>query len=754
MYRKLKKRILWLVAAVMLAGLCFPGMEVMNVRAEESSDTSQDEYGKGIKIKDMWLEGDTELSNLKAGDAFEITLLLYNDSDKDATVRPNYCSLTWRKKGESASDSPKTLSCDGTYGAYLLSPGEEKELTLEMQIGKYESVGGEWQLQYINLNDANGALTSTVYFYDPDRDNTKMTGRCGGNRIEDLPYAGEMDFTVASSETLDTEPPFLGSISVTPAEVKAPGNVQLKFKTQGEIAPITDVSVRFMSEDNLSYMLVAAYTSDEKDEFYYSDAEECYIVEYTVPETTLEGTYTLDHLSLHDEAGNYINYMNSDGKLVDQSGEYTDIPKVDTCKFTVTETEMTDRDFTAPRLAGIEVLNPELSASDTLKVRIQAEEETGISSVTMTYVCDNSTEGTYNSYLTIHSKSIVKEETGYICEFDIVPYCAGGVYDFESILLTDTSLNMNGSWSYYDKRSNLVTGGNQVSFSPQTSLSLSVTQAEDMLLLDIRTDNIAEKVKNTEEGTTVVVQGSLMDELEIRLFTAEFWNVVKEKDLTVIVPDEKANAEIVVKGADIKKAVDLELKVQREDRHRWYAGTPENDIYYPVHVATTDASFPITVRIRIEQDFLHQCGENPLRISRVYWEGDKVPMQDDLVLIKDNLKVTDDGYLEINFPNGLQETGIATKTLDEGTTGKSLTSQVFSFFVTPSTKTSSVTKGDISGDGQINLVDLMQCLNHVGRKEILSGEVLQAADIDQNGNVNLVDLMRLLNYVGRKAPSL
>ena len=51
MYRKLKKRILWLVAAVMLAGLCFPGMEVMNVRAEESSDTSQDEYGKGIKIK-------------------------------------------------------------------------------------------------------------------------------------------------------------------------------------------------------------------------------------------------------------------------------------------------------------------------------------------------------------------------------------------------------------------------------------------------------------------------------------------------------------------------------------------------------------------------------------------------------------------------------------------------------------------------------------------------------------------------------
>lgn len=59
--------------------------------------------------------------------------------------------------------------------------------------------------------------------------------------------------------------------------------------------------------------------------------------------------------------------------------------------------------------------------------------------------------------------------------------------------------------------------------------------------------------------------------------------------------------------------------------------------------------------------------------------------------------------------------------------------------------------GDINGDGYINLVDLMMCLNHIGRKELLETEPLKTADINGDGTVNLVDLMRLLNYVGRKS---
>ena len=176
------------------------------------------------------------------------------------------------------------------------------------------------------------------------------------------------------------------------------------------------------------------------------------------------------------------------------------------------------------------------------------------------------------------------------------------------------------------------------------------------------------------------------------------------------------------------------------------AGVGNDDMYYPVRIVTTDTAIPVTVRIRVDQEFLDQCGDNPIRISKIGADGSVAIMQD-------NLTVTEDGYLEVAFPNGLQGTGTATQMLNAGAEGRSITSQEFSFVVSSEAK-DDVMLGDINGDGQVNLVDLMQCLNHVGRKTFLTGNALLAADIDQSGDVNLVDLMRLLNYVGRKTDTL
>lgn len=62
-----------------------------------------------------------------------------------------------------------------------------------------------------------------------------------------------------------------------------------------------------------------------------------------------------------------------------------------------------------------------------------------------------------------------------------------------------------------------------------------------------------------------------------------------------------------------------------------------------------------------------------------------------------------------------------------------------------------VKPGDIDGNGEVNLVDLMMCLNHVSKKKMLEGDALIAADIDGKGGVTLVDLMRILNYVSKKS---
>ena len=62
-----------------------------------------------------------------------------------------------------------------------------------------------------------------------------------------------------------------------------------------------------------------------------------------------------------------------------------------------------------------------------------------------------------------------------------------------------------------------------------------------------------------------------------------------------------------------------------------------------------------------------------------------------------------------------------------------------------------IVKGDVNMDGIVNLLDLMQCLNYVGRKSNLVDESIEAADVNDDGQVNLLDLMRLLNYIGRKS---
>ncbi len=67
---------------------------------------------------------------------------------------------------------------------------------------------------------------------------------------------------------------------------------------------------------------------------------------------------------------------------------------------------------------------------------------------------------------------------------------------------------------------------------------------------------------------------------------------------------------------------------------------------------------------------------------------------------------------------------------------------------------SMIKPGDINNDGTVNLLDLMSCLNHVSKKNILTGGAFMAADIDGNDVVNLLDLMRILNYVSKKSAEL
>lgn len=62
--------------------------------------------------------------------------------------------------------------------------------------------------------------------------------------------------------------------------------------------------------------------------------------------------------------------------------------------------------------------------------------------------------------------------------------------------------------------------------------------------------------------------------------------------------------------------------------------------------------------------------------------------------------------------------------------------------------------GDINGDGNIMMADLMMCLHHVSGRKLLTGKEFQAADINGNGAVAMNDLMRILHHVSGRNTNL
>ena len=62
--------------------------------------------------------------------------------------------------------------------------------------------------------------------------------------------------------------------------------------------------------------------------------------------------------------------------------------------------------------------------------------------------------------------------------------------------------------------------------------------------------------------------------------------------------------------------------------------------------------------------------------------------------------------------------------------------------------------GNLNGDNDVNVVDLMMCLHYVSGRESLEGDALLAADINGDGIVNVVDLMRMLHYVSGRSTTL
>mgnify|MGYP002645925296 CR=1 FL=1 len=491
---------------------------------------------------------------------------------------------------------------------------------------------------------------------------------------------------------------------------------------------------------------------DFEDHYYspisYSEERGCYVAEIELDEMIVKGTYFLLGINLGDEAGNsnYYGYNEESGKLEAYLKDGSTL-LIDTCEFTVSESASPDEDFDAPIFEDLSLQVNQAEAGEVIQCRIKVNDATGISRLRLDYECDQDGDGEADTYLSLESRNVILQGDEYICDFVVDPYCTAGDYDLFSILIVDGSIRENYSTYLYDKLGNIILGpygDDYVEMPAGRSFALAVTQPKgNMVVTDLMNgDNVLDATENADEGGTVVVKGSYLEDLSEYRIPTEFFQAVKEKELTVIIPDAQGDSEIVVKGEDLSEIPDMDLKLQikREALVEDEAGVEKDDLYYPVDVITSDASMPVTIRVKVDDEFLDQCGENPVRISRVGEDG--IP-----TIVAKNVTVNEDGYVEINFRKGLQGTGVASQILYANAGGQRTIQEKYSFRISSQVDEPEVMLGDINGDGVINISDLTLCMNHILGKIKLTDENFYAADVKEDGVVNVSDLTLIMNYI-------
>ena len=688
----------------------------------------------GIKIKDCQVEGVTDKDNLSAGDSFEFVVTLQNDTDQDVEINPEWCHINWFGVG-TYSDS----TAEGE--SFLLSPGSEQQIVFPVSINEY-AIPGERTLDMIWINSWTDNDLPGVW-YAVETDGVTFTGHDSENNVIDMrKYQNEFDYTVSQSENQDTIPPVIRKVSVDPQTVKVPGKVSLTVETEREQTDIAYIGGTFVDVNRETNTI-----EFENENVVYSSESRCSVVEIDIDQTKINGDYQLQSIYIGDENGNQTMYTMKNGQLQEAFGNI-DFPKVDTCSFEIIESSA-DEDFNLPKLVELKLDKNQVKAGTALQGTLQAEDEMGVSNVLLRYAADIDMDGANDAYLDLNCDEMIMGEEGYLCNFMVDPYCIPGNYQLWNVIITDGSVRGNEALYIYSKEDHcFYFNGEQVAAPAGTYYGITVTGQENMMVVDMESGDLEQVVANAKNGEKLALTGMYIGNPSVKGISTEVLNLIKKKNMTLIIPDPERTSEIVIEGASISQEPKskLQIKIQREDLVEDLSGVEADDLYYPVNIYATDTTVPLTMRIRVDDELFDQCGNNPIRISKVGVDGNAVIMQD-------NLTVTEDGYLEIAFPNGLQGTGVATQMLETSIEGRNTVTQYYSFLVSSRTQSDDVILGDINGDGQINIFDLTQCMNHIIKKAELTGNSLQAADVSGDGQVNIFDLTRIMNFIIKKSES-
>ena len=551
---------------------------------------------------------DFDRQNITAGDSFELVWKVDNRLKEDVT---GTIYASWD------SDENGYLSVQHAFSL----AADEDEIRLPVETSRFAS-NGLCRLNNvtIQISSGSGERIGSLYMYYGD-------GRASWNdKGSDLtivcePYEGEGDYRITRENTPDTEPPQIESIQLLTTDVTAPGTVEFEIKAETGPAKMEDITMYLSdcNEENNNMIYVVS------EDLYYSQQRQSYIFKASLDEDMASGTYHFDSINVYDEANHSNYYDNFNGMMVCGDLRFKDLT------FEVTNTEGVIRDFDAPEVRHLSIDRSEPQAGDDVTFSLTAEDTSGISHLVLMY---RNEQAGQNVYFTVPV-----ENTGadtWEGRLDVDEYMQPGTYKLESVNVYDASPKKNSCFLETDGSGGII-----------DDCSFTVKGEDGYIYIPVNTGDYTQ-LDRAEEGQTVVFNES--DYMEVSL------NVIKtiqQKKLKAVFVCNGMDAYVIIDGADLTKDMVSYFSIYVSSR-------PSSSLYDTVLEfangydrmvqslyleAYSNTRIPYTVRWKINDRLIEKADETgSARISEY--------LNDTWTITEENIRFTEDGYLEKEFPEG------------------------------------------------------------------------------------------------------
>ncbi len=577
---------------------------------------------EGLKVTSVNMEADEDTNvdgkQLHAGQTYTTHVTVKNDGTQSANVDPTRLHIDWFGYADGSS---RELNAYGVGDKLTLMPGESADIQVPFTANKYWPAV-DVQLRSIHLNFDEEADSWDMRY---ERDNQYFAGYNGDDKWVDTleSKACSADFTVVPGEYMDTDAPVLASILATSETFKTPGRATFQFKMSEEEGTKFEyvMIMQLVNVDNPEYEI---YIGSHSNPTYTAIGNEIYQSSFDLTNAAFPGTYVINYMAYYDEAGNYRVYELINDKLVDTSDENNQIA---TCRIKV-ESENTDADYDYPIIKDIQlnVSNNSITSGEQIEFEIEVEDESGLSSVRLDYKTATNSDYFYvDSNIGTTSIEEIPATNNAYKRFRIKAwtekYCLEQEYILTSMVLWDDSARKNVSFYNYDGiNDNYVlqetaNDAQPIIFSTDNELELTLQLPQGMHLA--KADDIQSAIQSMpSNATTLVVTRQEQDDVSLSRTD------LADKNVNIIVPNAEETAEIQISSEVFQGDNALEslvLNVQRDDlvEENVSANSKEN-IYYPVQVASSAQDIPVTLCVRLDEEFLSQCGDNKIALYDNY----------------------------------------------------------------------------------------------------------------------------------------